>query len=207
MVRFVRFTLALGLLIWMGGAAFAAEPAMGSHERAAILDALRPAVEADLAAPIGFRISRIEVLRDWAYVSCIPTRGPRPLDWAKTKYGKAFAQDMMTNMILALLRRDASSGWKVIEYALGPTDATWEEWAPKYSLPRSLFVPSGPNAIERDPEKSPIEGLAAKASPVTTPASPTGDIRSEDLEKALDAALGLRGSKDRESKPAPEMRR
>lgn len=158
MVPFTRLVLTVWLLIWGGVQAIAAEPPTGSRERATILDALRPVVEADLSAPIGFRLSRIDVYRDWAYVSCIPTRGKFRLDWAKTKYGKALAQDMMTNMILALLRREGN-GWKVVEYALGPTDATWEEWIPKYRLPRSLFVPSGSSAREADPEKAPIEGL------------------------------------------------
>lgn len=138
----------------------AAEPPAGSPERAAILAAFRSSVEADLAAPIGFRVSRIDVEGDWAYVSAIPTRGPDRLDWNTTKFADAIAKDMMSNMALGLLQR-RDGNWRPIEYALGPTDAAWEEWISKHGVPRTLFVPADPATGEHDPDNAPIEGLAA----------------------------------------------
>lgn len=181
---------------------FAVEPPPGSPDRAAVLAALRARVEIDLDTPIGFRVSRIDVSRGWAYVSAIPTRGRRDLDWASTKFARTFADDMMSNMVLALLT-DRGGRWMVVEYALGPTDATWEEWIGRYRLPRSLFVPADPTQ-ERDPDTAPIEGLAA-STPPPAPTSPPSTAKSTttntgtpsstaadtaDLEKALDDALG-----------------
>lgn len=184
MNRSARSPLILAALLLALGTVVspAAEPLVGSPERAALLDALRPTVEADLAAPIGFRISRIEIQGGWGYVSCIPTRGAAPLDWATTKYADDFAKDMMSNMVLALLRLGDDGRWQVAEYALGPTDATWEEWIPKYELPRALFVAADGAGNDRDPEAAPIEGVGPETATAGAP-PPT------DVEAALDAAL------------------
>ena len=191
----------------------AGEPPPGSPERAAVLAALRSRVEIDLDTPIGFRVSRIDVSRGWAYVSAVPTRGRQDLDWATTRFAADFAADMMSNMVLALLT-DRGGRWMVVEYALGPTDATWEEWIGRYRLPRSLFVPVDPTQ-ERDPDTAPIEGLAGVAptsaappAPVSPPAfqpvppTPSGSVAASaptaadvaDLEKALDDVLGAAGA-------------
>jgi hypothetical protein len=184
-----RSSLLLSSLILVMATAFASssEPPVGSSGRREVLEALRPSLEADLSAPIGFRVSRIEVVGDWAYVSCIPTRGREPLDWSTTKFAEAHAKDMMSEMVLALLYREATGRWRVIEYALGPTDVAWEDWIPKYRLPRTLFLPANAAPDTRDPATAPIEGvestMPAEGAPNREPAS------NSDIDAALDAAL------------------
>jgi hypothetical protein len=167
--------------------ASSSEPPVGSSGRREVLEALRPSVEADLSAPIGFRVSRIEVVGDWAYVSCIPTRGREPLDWSKTKFADAHAKDMMSDMVLALLYREPSGGWRVIEYALGPTDVAWEYWIAEYRLPRTLFLPENAAPQMRDPATAPIEGVVSEV-PADGSAAPEPSSNA-DIDAALDAAL------------------
>ena len=54
-----RLSIAAFLLALMPALAFAGEvhePAKGSPERAAILDAIRPAIEAEMRGPVGFKV-------------------------------------------------------------------------------------------------------------------------------------------------------
>jgi hypothetical protein len=114
-------------------------PPPGSPLRAAILDALRPAIEAEIGPPVEFKVSTIHVWREWAYVAARPQRrGGQPIDWRRTKYREAFENDAMSDLVLGLMRR-SGSGWQRVGYFIGPTDAAWEEWATKYRLPRELF--------------------------------------------------------------------
>ena len=192
--RFCTTSAVVIAALWTGGRfSEALEPPRGSPERAAILAELRTRVEADLGAPIAFRLSRIDVVGEWAYVGAIPTRGSEPLDWATTRFADAFAKDMMSNRVLALLRREPDGSWRMAEYALGPTDVAWVDWIAKYGVPRSLFTPADPST-QIDAETVPIEGVEVAAAPaptaVATPAAePVAGAEVTDVEKALDAAL------------------
>jgi hypothetical protein len=115
-------------------------PPPGSGLRAEILDAYRPAVEAELGAPVEFVVQALNVMDDWAFVEARPQRpGGNPIDWRRTRYRQAFESDMMSDLVLALLRRRGEHGWQVIENVIGPTDVVWENWLMTYHLPRALF--------------------------------------------------------------------
>lgn len=127
-----------GLAFVVGAAAF--EPPRGSQSRAEILQSLRTRVERDIGPPVEFVIERMNLVNGWAFVSATPQRrGGAKVDWSRTRFADAFAADAMSDAVLALLRQEGGR-WRVIEYALGPTDVAWEEWIPKYRLPRSFFL-------------------------------------------------------------------
>jgi len=108
--------------------------------RAAVLDALRPVVEKEIGGAIEFVVSSIRILNDWAYVSARPQRpGGAPINWLATKFRKDWQNDAMSDLVLALLRRQVGS-WGVVEYEIGPTDVSWVEWIKKHNLPRVLFI-------------------------------------------------------------------
>ena len=50
------------------------EPARGSDDRSALMDAIRPHIEWDLGAPIEFAIAQLRVSGDVAYASVVPQR-------------------------------------------------------------------------------------------------------------------------------------
>ena len=65
------------LVTALGGPALALtfrEPARGSAERAAIMDTLRPAVEAEMRGPVEFVVTTIRVTPNWAFVQVEPQR-------------------------------------------------------------------------------------------------------------------------------------
>jgi len=115
-------------------------PQPGSAQRGAILNALRPVVAKEIGGDIEFVVSTIRMLNGWAYVSAKPQRpGGAPIDWRATKFRKAWEQDMMSDLVLALLQLQGGD-WRVVEYEIGPTDVSWVEWIKQHNLPRILFI-------------------------------------------------------------------
>jgi hypothetical protein len=115
-------------------------PPPGSPLRANILDGLRPTVQAEIGGPIQLVVNELRVLQNWAYVAARPQRPDgAPIEWHATKFRQAWADDTMSDLVLALLWTDGH-GWRVIESAIGPTDVIWEEWVAKHRLPRQLFA-------------------------------------------------------------------
>jgi hypothetical protein len=115
------------------------QPPRNSPERAAIMDSIRPSVERELDQPVIFRVEALNIEGPWAFASvrALQPNG-RPVDWRRTRHAQAIANDAMSDSILALLRGGGQQ-WQVVEFALGPTDVPWEEWAETHRIPRSLF--------------------------------------------------------------------
>ena len=105
------------------------------------LDALRPRIEADIGGRIVFVVSVIHVANDWAFVQAKPQRsGGAPIDWRATRFKQDFEQDLMSDLVLGLLRRTGGR-WTLVTGVVGPTDVVWENWVKQYQLPRELFLP------------------------------------------------------------------
>ncbi len=115
-------------------------PPPGSAERRAVLDAVRPSMEAKIGPPVVFVVHVIQVWGDWAYVQAVPQRpGGVPIDWSRTRFKEDFEKDFMTDIVMGLLRNDGGK-WTLVDFVLGPTDVFWESWVPKYRLPRQMFL-------------------------------------------------------------------
>jgi hypothetical protein len=114
-------------------------PAAGTEERAAIMDALREPVERDLKQKVIFKVDRLRVAGDWAYVRVSPTKpSGDEIDFSKTKYREQVEEGMFDPQGEALLRLQ-DDGWKVVEWVFGGTDVASAEWGEKYDLPNSLL--------------------------------------------------------------------
>ena len=99
-------------------------PAPGSAERRAILDAMRPAVEADLGAPVdfvSFAGKYVEPQR--------PGGGAIPAPHNDFQDG---------NTTYAVLRRQ-SGRWRPLMVAVGPSDVAWVVYCDE--APPGLFGP------------------------------------------------------------------
>jgi hypothetical protein len=136
-----------GLIALLAGAALPARahaevftPPRGSELRADILDALRPTVADEIGGAIEFVVSSLRVQGNWAYASVRPQRpNGLPIDWSTTKFRREWDEGVMSDDVLALLRRDAG-GWRVVEYVIGPTDVYWENWIEPNRVQRRLFT-------------------------------------------------------------------
>jgi hypothetical protein len=114
-------------------------PARGSPLRAAILDGVRPMVEAEVGAPVEFVVNDMRVLGEWAFVDLAPQRpGGGAIEYVYTRYQAAVDAGAFDNNVVALLRF-TPSGWLVYQYALGATDVAWYGWWDYYPVPHEVF--------------------------------------------------------------------
>ena len=114
------------------------EPAKGSAERAAVLDTLRPAVEAEMRGPVEFVVTTIRVSPDWAFVQAEPQRpGGGVIDPEET--GFAGESDMMDGLTVYGLMRFQSGHWNLIDHMVGPTDVGYVVWQQRYGTPPAVL--------------------------------------------------------------------
>jgi hypothetical protein len=116
-------------------------PAPGSPVRAAILDAVRSMVEAEVGKPVEFVVGGIRVLGEWAFVDLRPQRpGGGAIEYVYSRYQAARDAGAFDNQVIALLRM-TPRGWLVHEYSLGATDVAWYGWWTRYPVPEQVFPP------------------------------------------------------------------
>lgn len=115
-------------------------PARGTAQRAALMDAARVPVQRELGQPVIFKVEGLRSDGNWAYLEATPLQPDgSPLDWSRTPMADAWAADMMSDLVLVVMRRDAH-GWQAVDYVIGPTDVAWLNWVDKYDWPRALFT-------------------------------------------------------------------
>lgn len=119
------------------------EPAKGSPERAAILDAIRPPVEAQMRGPVEFLIETMRTDGDWAFVIANPQRpGGRPIDPESTAF--AGQEDRMDGLTVLGLARYVKGRWVHIDHIVGPMDVAQLAWIDAYQVPKAVIGASGP---------------------------------------------------------------
>ncbi len=114
-------------------------PQVGDPERKEILDALRSVVEDATGGPVLFVVETLRTDGHWAYIQGVPRRpAGEPVDWTRTPLAEAWRMGMMDDGVMGLVAR-SEGGWRLVEYAIGPTDVPWVGWAEHYGLPFALF--------------------------------------------------------------------
>ncbi len=100
-------------------------PQRDSSERKAILNALRPAMEARLGKPVEFVVNFMNASRGWVFLGVSPQRpGGGKIRPSDTVFADQL--DYMDGLnTLALLRFDYGR-WNLIDHVVGPTDAFWQ---------------------------------------------------------------------------------
>ena len=115
------------------------EPARGSQQRKAIMDAARIPITREIGTRVIFHVSILRTDGRRAYLQATPLNpDSSPLDWSKTPFSQEWKKDMMSDVIMVLLERRGSR-WVVKDYVIGPTDVFWYVWVSKYALPEALF--------------------------------------------------------------------
>ncbi len=109
------------------GVGATASPVAGSAQRRAILDAIRPGVEAQIGPNVEFVVRRIRVVRGWALVIADPQRrGGRQIDGHR--YFPDF--DNMGGLSVTAILRYQGGRWRVVEQAIGATDVWFCDMGP-----------------------------------------------------------------------------
>jgi hypothetical protein len=106
-------------------------PAQGTPERKAILDTLRPTLEAELKAALVFVVSDIRASADWAFVMAQPQRK----DGKKLDGKKIYGEDWehMDGLTITAVLRKKSNRWTLLDYQIGSTDVWWQQYCDQKS--------------------------------------------------------------------------
>jgi hypothetical protein len=97
-------------------------------QRKAVLDALRPRVEAKLGPNIEFVVQVIRIENGWAFVMADPQRkSGKPIDG--NRYFDDF--DKMDGLRVDAVLRLERGRWRVVDHAFGATDVWYCDVGPK----------------------------------------------------------------------------
>ena len=98
-------------------------------ERKAVLDALRPKVEARLGPNVEFVVAHLRVEDGWAFVIADPQRkGGKPIDgW--TIFGEHF--DNMDGLRTEAVLKRTKGRWRVVDWGIGATDVWYCDVGPR----------------------------------------------------------------------------
>jgi hypothetical protein len=103
------------------GVSATAPPAAGSAQRAAIMDALRPAIERKLGGAVEFVIKRVGVQDGWALVIADPQR-PGGGRINPRRHFPNEVIEFMDGLTINAILRFSGGGWTLVDHAIGPTD-------------------------------------------------------------------------------------
>jgi predicted secreted hydrolase len=110
------------------------------NARAALLEAARAPVQAELGKAPKFRVDQLHRDDDWAFLlATLQDADGKPFDYKGTPLADAAQHGMVSRTYAALLRHDAR-GWRVVAKAIGPSDVAWEDWSRRYGAPAKLFA-------------------------------------------------------------------
>lgn len=131
--------IAVSLLMVAAGAAAqvspGAPPRVGTPQRAAILNAIRPAVELELGPDVEFVPSCVQVWNGWALVNAEPRRrGGRPIDPSVLD-----DWDNRDGVTVTALLRFRYQRWNLVGHAIGATDVWYDGRAPRQVMRSRCF--------------------------------------------------------------------
>lgn len=120
-----------------GGETFTPQP--GSPERKAIVDALRIPVKAELNKEVIFKISRLKIQGDWAFLAGVPLKPDgSEMDYRGTIHAEAIREGAFDCGIFALLQK-RNGQWKTVRYIIGATDVPYVDWPQEFGAPAVIF--------------------------------------------------------------------
>ncbi len=107
----------------------------------ALTAALAPAVAEEIGQPVSFSVQLMRIEDDWAWLVAQPwTPEGAAIDWSQTRYAQRAADGALdgAGATYALLRRQGDH-WRVVAFAVGPTDVAWADWPERHGAPASLI--------------------------------------------------------------------
>lgn len=112
-----------------------------SPELDALTAALAPRVEAEIGRPVSLTATSMQINEDWAWLIAQPwTPEGTQIDWSATRYAERARDGMLDGggVTYALFKREDGQ-WRVVDFAVGPTDVAWADWSERYGAPEGLM--------------------------------------------------------------------
>jgi hypothetical protein len=114
-------------------------------------EAIVQAATAPLREAFGVRIrldvGQVNRIGPWVFVQgTMRARDGGPANYAGTVYQARSEDGALSDVFAALLKMDENAvsdtdvrSWRLLEYAIGPTDVAWLTWPDEHEAPRSLI--------------------------------------------------------------------
>jgi hypothetical protein len=113
------------------------------------LDALTPAISAEIGRPVVLQVTTSNISGGWAYIVAQPANADgSAIDWSATNLASRHENGVMdeSGAVHALLRQ-SEGAWVIVEHVIAPTDVAWIDWAERHNVP--------PGVIEAPPPPAP----------------------------------------------------
>lgn len=108
--------------------------------RPVLLNALRPAIVADLGQSVKFVVATLRTQGDWAYVVARPQRPDgREIDFRATRYREQIEQGVFDGPTLYALMQRRAQRWIVVDFVIGPTDVHHAGWPEEFGAPAGML--------------------------------------------------------------------
>lgn len=104
--------------------------------------ALAPVLTESIGLPVSLSVRTSNTQGDWGWLVAQPwTTDWTQIDWLETTYAERAREGVLdgNGVTYALLKREGGQ-WRVVEFAVGPTDVAWADWAERHGAPASLMV-------------------------------------------------------------------
>lgn len=109
-------------------------------ERKAILDALRSGLKPDLRLLPKLMVASLKQKGNFAFFAGrVRNAAGGNIDFRKTVYREALAEGLFDGDDTHALLKKTGGNWKVLAYAIGPTDVPWGCWWKEFKAPRVIF--------------------------------------------------------------------
>ncbi len=118
-----------------------AAPPSAEAMSADLVAALAPVVSAEIGQPVALEPGQVRIMNEWAFVVAQPTTpAGEAIDWTTTALAERAAAGVLDSngQTYALLNYE-NGAWRVLEHAIGPTDAAWIDWAAAHGAPPELI--------------------------------------------------------------------
>lgn len=108
--------------------------------RPVLLNALRPAIVADLGQSVKFVVATLRTQGDWAFVVARPQRPDgREIDFRATRYREQIEQGVFDGPTLYALMQRREQRWTVVDFVIGPTDVHHAGWPEEFGAPAGML--------------------------------------------------------------------
>jgi hypothetical protein len=107
----------------------------------ALLTALTPVISREVGQEVSLQTTNVNVRDEWAFVQAQPKKPDgSAIDWSTTSLAQRAADGVLDGdgTTYALLKNENGT-WTVLEYAIGPTDVAYIEWAGEHGVPPDIL--------------------------------------------------------------------
>ncbi len=93
-----------------------------------------------LGQPVEVAVGRLDTLRHWAFLTGrMQSPSGDAIAWQDTPYAELAGHGAVSDVYVALFKRDDADEWLLIEQSIGPTDMAWLTWPGDFGAPTNLL--------------------------------------------------------------------